>query len=71
MGKDTAFFGEIGLTGEVRKIVNMEARLKECERLGIKRVFCPRGVEKVKGLETVALKTIRDLYEHIGDGRES
>ena len=71
MGKDTAFFGEMGLTGEVRKIVNMEARLKECERLGIKRVFCPRGVEKMKGLETVALKTIRDLYEHISDGRES
>jgi DNA repair protein RadA/Sms len=65
IGKDTALFGEIGLTGEIRKIVNMEARLKECERLGIKKVLCPRGVEKVKGLETVPLKTIRDLYEHI------
>ncbi len=68
MGKDTAFFGEIGLTGEVRKIVNMEARVKECERLGIKRVFCPRGVEKVRGLETVVLKTIGDLYHHISGG---
>jgi len=51
IGKDTALFGEIGLTGEIRKIVNMEARLKECERLGIKKVLCPRGVEKVKGLK--------------------
>lgn len=70
MGKDTAFVGEIGLTGEVRKIVNMEARLKECERLGIKRVFCPRGVEKVKGVDTVALRTIRDLYRHISGEAE-
>jgi DNA repair protein RadA/Sms len=65
IGKDTALFGEIGLTGEIRKIVNMEARLKECERLGIKKVLCPRGVERIKGLEAIPLRTIRDLYEHI------
>jgi DNA repair protein RadA/Sms len=65
VGKDTALFGEIGLTGEIRKIVNMETRLKECERLGIKRVLCPRGAERVQGLKTVPLKTIRDLFEHI------
>jgi len=71
IGKDTALFGEIGLTGEIRKIVNMEARLKECERLGIKRVLCPRGAEKVPGLETIPLKTIRNLYEHIIEKRDT
>ncbi|HBA55789.1 MAG: DNA repair protein RadA [Syntrophorhabdus aromaticivorans] len=70
MGKHTAFFGEIGLTGEIRKIVNMEARLKECERLGITRVFCPRGVEKIGSPETIPLKTIRDLYEHVDEGSD-
>jgi DNA repair protein RadA/Sms len=65
LGKNTAFFGEIGLTGEVRKIVNMDTRLKECQRLGIKKVFCPSGVEKVEGLQIFPLKTIRELYEHI------
>ncbi|OPX99254.1 MAG: hypothetical protein A4E58_00375 [Syntrophorhabdus sp. PtaB.Bin006] len=70
MGKHTAFFGEIGLTGEIRKIVNMEARLKECERLGITRVFCPRGVEKIGSLETIPLKTVRDLYAHVGEGAD-
>ncbi|OPY77383.1 MAG: hypothetical protein A4E65_02767 [Syntrophorhabdus sp. PtaU1.Bin153] len=70
MGKHTAFFGEIGLTGEIRKIVNMEARLKECERLGITRVFCPRGVEKIGNLDIVSLKTIRDLNEHVGEGKD-
>jgi DNA repair protein RadA/Sms len=27
-GRDTGFFGEIGLTGEVRKTVNMDLRLR-------------------------------------------
>jgi len=71
IGKDTALFGEIGLTGEIRKVVNMESRLKECERLGIKRVLCPRGMEKVPGVEVIPLKTIRDLYEHIIDKHDT
>jgi len=71
IGKDTALFGEIGLTGEIRKVVNMESRLKECERLGIKRVLCPRGMEKVPGVEIIPLKTIRDLYEHIIDKHDT
>jgi DNA repair protein RadA/Sms len=61
----TAFFGEIGLTGEVRKVVNMEARLKECERLGVQRVFCPKGVEPVTGIEVVPLRNIRELFGHL------
>lgn len=65
MGKDTALFGEIGLTGEVRKIVNMDIRIKECQRLGIKRIFCPSGVEKIEGLQIISIKSVRDLYEHI------
>lgn len=65
IGKNTALFGEIGLTGEIRKIANIEVRLKECQRLGIKRILCPRGAEKIAGLEVVPLKTIRDFYGHI------
>ncbi len=44
LGRDTAFFGEIGLTGEIRKIVNMDLRIKECQRIGIKHVFCPADI---------------------------
>lgn len=65
IGNNAAMFGEIGLTGEIRKVVNMEARLKECERLGIKKVLCPRGGEKVPGVEIIPLKTIRDLYDQM------
>ncbi|MDD5009755.1 MAG: DNA repair protein RadA [Syntrophorhabdaceae bacterium] len=65
IGQDTALFGEVGLTGEIRKIVYMDMRIRECERLGIKRVFCPKGVEKVSGLDIIPLKNIRELYEHL------
>jgi DNA repair protein RadA/Sms len=61
----TAFFGEIGLTGEVRKVVSMDARLKECERLGVQRVFCPKGVEPPTGIEVVPLRNIRELFSHL------
>ncbi|HOJ43211.1 MAG TPA: DNA repair protein RadA [Syntrophorhabdaceae bacterium] len=65
LGRDTAVFGEIGLTGEIRKIVNMDMRIKECVRLGIKRVFCPKGVENVSDIEVVPLKNVRSLYEYL------
>ncbi len=65
IGKDTALFGEIGLTGEIRKTVNMDIRLRECERLGITRVFCPRGAERVAGMEVIPVKNVRELFEHI------
>ena len=63
--KDAAFFGEVGLTGEVRRVVNMEGRLRECARLGIKRVFGPRGIEDSAGCEVIPVRTIKELYEHL------
>ena len=66
IGQDTALFGEVGLTGEIRRVVSMDLRLKECERMGIKRVFCPRGVEKSGMVEVTPLKNVKELFEKIG-----
>ncbi len=65
IGSDTAIFGEIGLTGEIRKIVNMDLRLKECGRLGIKRVFCPKGIDDIHDVDIISLKNVKALYEHL------
>ncbi|HOV89728.1 MAG TPA: DNA repair protein RadA [Syntrophorhabdaceae bacterium] len=65
IGSDTAIFGEIGLTGEIRKIVNMDLRLKECSRLGIKRVFCPKGIDDIHDVDIIPLKNVRAFYEHL------
>ena len=63
--RTVAFFGEIGLGGEIRKVMNHELRIKECRRVGIGMVFCHRGVEKFEGIEVVGLKNVKELYESL------
>lgn len=41
--KDAVFFGEIGLSGEIRPISQQEARLKEAFKLGFKTAFVPKS----------------------------
>ena len=63
---DAAFFGEVGLTGEIRRIVSMEMRQRECERLHVKKVFCPSGTDPVAaGIEVVPVRHVRELYGHL------
>ena len=38
---DMVVFGEVGLGGEVRNVVNIDLRLKEIQRLGFKKVIIP------------------------------
>jgi len=38
----SVIFGEIGLSGEVRAVGQMDARLKEAAKLGFSRALCPR-----------------------------
>ena len=43
----------------------MELRLKECERLGINRIFCQNGVEGVNGMEIIPLRNVKELHEYL------
>jgi DNA repair protein RadA/Sms len=64
----TAAAGEVGLGGEVRSVTQLEQRLREAGRLGFVRVLVPasqKGV-KVKGVETVPVKTISQAIEELG-----
>lgn len=40
---DTAFIGEVGLSGEIRSVTRIDSRVAEAEKLGFKRVFIPKG----------------------------
>lgn len=51
---EAVMFGEIGLSGEIRPVSRMEARLKEAEKLGFKAAYLPKS-GAYKGL-TLALK---------------
>lgn len=43
---DTVFAGEVGLSGEIRAVSRIEARIAEAEKLGFKRIFVPQGNKK-------------------------
>ena len=45
--KDMVVMGEVGLTGEVRRINYIEKRLREAEKLGFKTCIIPESNKKV------------------------
>jgi DNA repair protein RadA/Sms len=56
----TVFIGEVGLTGEVRKVHQALSRLKEAEKIGIKRCVLPEGALQ-KDINTVDVIFVRNL----------
>ncbi|GBU11135.1 DNA repair protein [Erysipelotrichaceae bacterium] len=54
--------GEVGLTGEIRRVTRLEERVSECLKLGFKQVFVPKGISKqlAKHSEVIEVATIRD-----------
>lgn len=66
--RNWVFMGEIGLSGEIRMVSQIEYRLKEAEKLGFIKAIVPEGINNIKsfkkdkfGLEIVAIKHVRDL----------
>ncbi|MCX7738688.1 MAG: DNA repair protein RadA [Hydrogenothermaceae bacterium] len=55
-----AFFGEIGLTGEVRGVYFSDLRIKECEKMGIKRVVANLK-EKFGNVDYIELNSVEDI----------
>ncbi len=49
VASDMVVFGEIGLSGEVRTVNQMEARLKEAGKLGFNAALMPKRHNKTKG----------------------
>lgn len=41
--KNMAFIGELALTGEVRAVSQLDARIEECEKLGFKSIVVPQA----------------------------
>lgn len=63
---DLAAIGEIGLTGEIRAVSQMNQRLCEVSRLGFKKVIIPRsGTEKLEIPEGLTVYRVRNLREAI------
>ncbi len=55
---DMAFMGEIGLSGELRTVRQLDIRLREASKLGFRRCLIPRGAKKVIGKIPAGLEVI-------------
>ncbi|MDI6777275.1 MAG: DNA repair protein RadA [Syntrophales bacterium] len=63
----TVVFGEVGLTGEVRGISQMETRIKEAARMGFKRCILPKtlsgDIVPSTKIKLLRIGTLRELLE--------
>ncbi|MCC6907958.1 MAG: DNA repair protein RadA [Phycisphaerales bacterium] len=63
----TVALGEVGLSGEVRRVSQMEQRLREAARLGFKRALVPagaaadKGPAKSKGANSIEIVPVRSV----------
>lgn len=65
---DMALVGEVGLSGELRTVSQLETRLKEAAKLGFRRCVIPRSpgrqpLEAPNGLELIACRSLREALD--------
>lgn len=65
--KGVAIMGEVGLTGEVRRINMIEKRLKEAEKLGFKKCIIPesnkKGLKENFKLDIIGVKDVNEAMK--------
>jgi len=71
----TVFAGEVGLSGKLRPVSHLEARLKEAAKLGFRRIVCPQIdlEEKIrpKGLEITCCERLAQAVGCAVGGEET
>ena len=70
ISQSTVVMGEVGLTGEVRRINLIEKRLKEAEKLGFKTCIIPennkKGLKDDYKLDIIGVKNIGEALRRLG-----
>jgi DNA repair protein RadA/Sms len=70
VSKETLVIGEVGLTGEVRRISLIEKRLKEAEKLGFKTCIIPSNNKQLLkekfNLEIIGVSNINEALSKLG-----
>lgn len=59
LGNDCIYCGEVGLTGEVRNISNVNMRVSEAIKLGYKKIFLPQV--SIDGLDPMILSKYKNI----------
>jgi len=64
---DLALVGEVGLSGELRSVGQLEARLNEASKLGFKRCLVPRSIRHEPpsrdGLEVIGARSVQEAVQ--------
>ena len=66
IAKDWVVFGELGLSGEVRPVINGEERLREAAKHGFKRAIAPKAnvpKDGIKGMEIISVSVLNDALQ--------
>ena len=66
--RDTVFFGEISLSGDIRPVPQAELRLKEAAKLGFRAAFVPPAT-RAEGLALTPVKDVAELLAALGLAR--
>jgi DNA repair protein RadA/Sms len=62
----TAILGEVGLTGEVRGVSNLDKRVAEAERLGFDQFYLPKvGLKGLSKKTTIKIRSVETVNEII------
>ncbi|NLN59676.1 MAG: DNA repair protein RadA [Deltaproteobacteria bacterium] len=65
----TVVLGEVGLTGEIRRIAQIEERVKEATRMGFTRYILPKGHKGIlpssSKIKLFPIDNLRQLTEHL------
>ena len=63
---DVILIGEVGLSGELRAVSQLEARLKEAAKLGFRRAIVSRRTKpdkiQIEGLKIETARTLREAF---------
>lgn len=65
---DLVFIADVGLTGELKKVPSLEARLREVDRIGFTKAIVPYNSSKspkYTNLEVIQLKSLKDVIRLI------
>lgn len=66
-----AFVGEIGLTGEIRRVTRIEQRINEAAKLGFAKVYAPKnalqGIEVPKDIQVIGVTTVGEVLKKVFD----
>ena len=67
--RNTAFAGEVGLSGEIRTVTRIEQRVAEAQKLGFETIIIPKGnlkgVKDTFTIKIVEVGKVEEVFRHI------